>query len=89
MKTYLIKSYGKINLCLNITGKTDDGFHTVDIVSLPVEMHDSLLLKQKDLTCFNLILNITDNNTYSMIDFFIKNTHKINFIFLFIIYIII
>ena len=40
------------------------------------DFSDSLLLKQKDLTCFNLILNITDNNTYSMIDFFIKNTQK-------------
>ena len=37
---------------------------------------DSLILQQKDLTCFNLILKLTDNNTYSMIDFIIKNSYK-------------
>ena len=37
---------------------------------------DSLLLKQKDLTCFNLILKLTNNNTYSMFDFIIKNSNK-------------
>ena len=37
---------------------------------------ESLKLTQKDLNCFNLILKLTDNNTYSMIDFIIKNSHK-------------
>ena len=37
---------------------------------------DSLILQHKDLTCFNLILKLTDNNTYSMIDFIIKNSNK-------------
>ena len=37
---------------------------------------DSLILQHKDLTCFNLILKLTDNNTYSMIDFIIKNSYK-------------
>ena len=37
---------------------------------------ESLKLTQKDLNCFNLILKLTDNNTYSMIDFIIKNSNK-------------
>ena len=35
-----------------------------------------LLLQKKDLTCFNLILKLTDNNTYSIIDFIINNSYK-------------
>ena len=37
---------------------------------------ESLKLTQKDLNYFNLILKLTDNNTYSMIDFIIKNSNK-------------
>ena len=37
---------------------------------------ESLKLTQKDLNCFNLILKLTDNNTYSMLDFIIKNSNK-------------
>ena len=34
------------------------------------------ILQKKDLTCFNLISELTDNNTYSLIDFIIKNSYK-------------
>ena len=37
---------------------------------------DSLILQHKDFTCFNLILKLADNNTYSMIDFITKNSYK-------------
>ena len=31
MKSLHVRSYAKINLCLNITGKREDGFHELDI----------------------------------------------------------
>ena len=45
------------------------------IISLE-NFDDSLILKQKDLNCFNIILNITNNNTFSIINFIIKNSNK-------------
>ena len=36
----------------------------------------SLILKEKDLNLFYLILKLTDNNSLTMIDFIIKNTKK-------------
>ena len=36
----------------------------------------SLILKEKDLNLFYLILKLTDNNTLSMIEFIVKNTTK-------------
>ena len=45
------------------------------IISLE-NFDDSLILKQKDLNCFNIILKVTNSNTFSIIDFIIKNTNK-------------
>lgn len=38
----LLKSYAKINLALNITGTRDDGYHLLDMVMLPIELHDTI-----------------------------------------------
>ena len=45
------------------------------IISLE-NFDDSLILKQKDLNCFNIILKVTNSNTFSIIDFIINNTNK-------------
>ena len=42
MKSLHIRSFAKINLCLNVVKKRDDGFHELDMVMLPIELHDSL-----------------------------------------------
>lgn len=44
MKNLLLKSNAKINICLNVLGKKEDGYHELDMVMVPVEMHDSMLL---------------------------------------------
>jgi len=46
MKHSLEHSFAKINLCLNITGKREDGFHLLDMVMVPVSLHDSILVKE-------------------------------------------
>lgn len=40
-----VKSYAKINLALNVVGKTDDNYHLLDSVVLPVELHDTIILE--------------------------------------------
>ena len=37
-----IKAHAKINLYLNVLGKKDNGYHDLDMVMLPLELHDTL-----------------------------------------------
>ena len=53
MKNLHVRSYAKINLCLNITKKREDGFHELDMVMLPISLHDSLVVSKLN--------NATDN----------------------------
>lgn len=46
MKTTVIRSYAKINICLDITGLREDGYHLLDMVMLPLELHDTLLIEE-------------------------------------------
>lgn len=46
MKNLVTKSYAKINICLDITGKKDDGYHTLDMVMVPIELHDTILISE-------------------------------------------
>ena len=39
-----VKSYAKINLSLNILGKREDGYHELDSIMVPIELHDSLII---------------------------------------------
>ena len=52
MKSLHIRSFAKINLCLNVVNKREDGFHELDMVMLPISLHDSLVISK---------LNATDN----------------------------
>lgn len=53
MKTFLVRSPAKINICLNVVGKQPDGYHQLDMVILPLAMHDSML--------FNVLKKSDDN----------------------------
>ena len=46
MRNLLLKSYAKINICLDITKKREDGYHELDMIMLPLEMHDSILFNE-------------------------------------------
>lgn len=46
MKNILLKSPAKINICLNVVGKRKDGYHELDMVILPLELHDSILFTE-------------------------------------------
>lgn len=46
MKNLLLKSYAKINICLNVVGKRPDGYHELDMIMLPLELHDSILFSE-------------------------------------------
>lgn len=46
MKNLVMRSYAKINICLNVVGKKDDGYHELDMVMLPLEIHDTILISE-------------------------------------------
>ena len=41
-------AYAKINLTLNITGKRDDGYHTLDTIMQTISLYDTLTLEESD-----------------------------------------
>lgn len=57
--------YGKINLALEITGRRDDGYHTIDTVFQSVSLRDRIQLERSDqfqLTCSNPQLACDESN---------------------------
>ena len=46
MKSLLLKSWAKINICLNVVSKRPDGYHELDMIILPLKLHDSILFSE-------------------------------------------
>ena len=42
MKTVAIKSYGKINIALGVYPRGEEEYHQVDMIMVPIELHDSV-----------------------------------------------
>ena len=80
----LIKSYAKINLVLNVTGKREDGMHTLDMVMLPLELHDSLLFsnlkgrKDSFVTFEDFSIGGVDNNLVTRALHILENEAKLD-----------
>lgn len=49
------KSYAKINLSLNIVNKREDGYHELDSIMVPIELHDSLIINQLNNAVDNFV----------------------------------
>ena len=83
MKSLHIRSYAKINLCLNITGKREDGYHELDMIMLPISLHDSLVVSKLNKSIDNFV-TVDDFSsgtfTYNLATFSIdKMQSKYNF----------
>ena len=42
MNTIVIRALAKINLAIDVKGKRKDGYHTIDMVTIPLKLHDSV-----------------------------------------------
>lgn len=40
-----VKSFAKINISLDIVKKREDGYHELDSIMLPIELHDSIIIE--------------------------------------------
>ena len=47
----IIKAPAKINLAINVLGKRPDGYHNIDIVALPLMLHDSIEIVEYPAKC--------------------------------------
>jgi len=60
-----VKSFAKINLGLLITGKRDDGYHTLETIFAPINWYDVIEFSDSrdiSMSCSNETLPVDDNN---------------------------
>ena len=50
-----VKSFAKINISLDIVGKRDDGYHELNSVMVPIELHDSIIIETLDKSVDNFV----------------------------------
>ncbi|MEI6846715.1 MAG: 4-(cytidine 5'-diphospho)-2-C-methyl-D-erythritol kinase [Chlorobiaceae bacterium] len=65
MQFLSIKSFAKINLGLLITGKRNDGYHTLETIFAPINWFDTLEFTDSEtlsMSCSNIDLPVDDNN---------------------------
>ena len=43
-------AYAKINLAINVLGKRKDGYHELDMIMVPLELHDDIEVEKSDKT---------------------------------------
>jgi 4-diphosphocytidyl-2C-methyl-D-erythritol kinase len=55
-----VKSYAKINISLDVVKKREDGYHELDSIMLPIELHDSIIIET---------LKTSDDNFVTVDDF--------------------
>ena len=67
-----VKAFAKINLYLDVISKREDGYHNLDMVMLPLELHDSIefeavpYLKDSYVTCDHVELHETKYNLINL-----------------------
>ena len=61
-----IKAHAKINLCLNVVGKRKDGYHELEMIMVPLALHDTITIttsSENSVTCSDETLLIDEQNT--------------------------
>ncbi len=53
MKELIANAYAKINWCLDITGRREDGYHLLDMLMQPVSLSDTLIFRESEALSFH------------------------------------
>ena len=83
-----VKAPAKINLYLDVLGKREDGYHDLDMVMLPLELHDTISFERIPNASYTHIVSdtverqiISHNSIYRTHELLVKNyDYKQNFI---------
>ena len=84
MKKLVVQSYAKINLCLDITGVREDGYHLLDMVMVPISLHDTLLIEETPRAVDNYItldeffIGDAQNNTVTQAINYLDDKYHLN-----------
>ena len=84
MKKLVVQSYAKINLCLDITGVREDGYHLLDMVMVPISLHDTLLIEETPravdnyITLDEFIIGDAQNNTVTQAINYLDDKYHLN-----------
>ena len=63
MKQLSCKSFAKLNLCLHVIKRRDDGYHDIQGIFHIIDLHDTIIFKKNDNN--NINLHTTDKNLMS------------------------
>ena len=55
-----IRSYAKINISLNVVGNREDGYHLLDTIMVPIELHDSIIISNYGKTIADNFVTVDD-----------------------------
>ena len=63
-----IKSYGKVNLSLDVCGIREDGYHVLESIMQKISLHDEVNVKWTSLEQDNIDINLTCNKSFLPVD---------------------
>lgn len=71
MGKFLVKSHAKINIAINVLDKKENGYHELDSIMVPLELHDSLIVSEhykneNFVTIDDFSFNFSDYNITSL-----------------------
>ena len=61
-----VNAYAKINICLNVVKKRDDGYHELEMIMVPIDLHDVITIQfaeEDTYTCSCEDLLMDETNT--------------------------
>lgn len=56
------RAYAKINLALDVVKKREDGYHELQMIMIPIELHDTLLFEKSDELLVDSSIPIENNS---------------------------
>ena len=59
MKKIRLKSYGKVNMSLDVTGKRDNGYHDIETVMQKISLYDDVTVSWTPKDCEDLEIILT------------------------------
>lgn len=80
MKLIKMHANAKINLCLNVKGKRSDGYHDLEMIMVPLSLHDDLTISvsdQDELICEDQTMVLDDTNTITKALRMMRETYHI------------
>ena len=67
MDIITLKSFAKINFGLNIISKRPDGFHDIETIFYPIQLHDEILIQKSNSSYFESNIEILNSNADNLI----------------------